>query len=117
MKGKINPSLSSVGAIDGIQFEKDLGSFTLGAFGGSRPDYRTYGFDFSLWQYGAYLGHNYRKGMQQMQSTLGFIDQSNGGHTDRRFLYLQHMNTLVKDLVFFGTMEMDLYKKVDDTPE
>ncbi len=114
---KINPALSSVGAIDGVQFEKDLGSFTVGAFGGSRPDYRNYGFDLGLWQYGAYLGHNYRRDMRQMQSTLGFIDQSNGGHTDRRFLYLQHMNTMLKNLVFFGTMEMDLYKKVDGKAE
>jgi len=36
---KINPMLSSVGAIDGLQFEKKFNSLTLGAIAGSRPDY------------------------------------------------------------------------------
>lgn len=114
---KINPSLSNVGAIDGLQFEKNLGSFTVGAFGGSRPDYRDYGFDFSLWQYGAYFGHTYKRDIRQMQSSIAFVDQNNSGQTDRRFLYFQHTNMLVKNLFFFGTVEMDLYKKVNDQEE
>jgi hypothetical protein len=114
---KINPTLSNVGAIDGAQFERNLGDFIIGAFAGSRPDYMNYGFDFSLWQYGAYFGHALKRGMRQMQSSIAFVDQNNSGQTDRRFLYFQHTNSLLKNLFFFGTVEMDLYKKVDDTPE
>jgi hypothetical protein len=49
---KINPKISSIGSIDGLQFEKTLGKFALGAVAGSRPDYSTYGFNFNLFQFG-----------------------------------------------------------------
>jgi hypothetical protein len=52
-----------------------------------------------------------------MQSTLGFIEQKNQSKTDRRFLYFQHINSLVKNLYFFGSAEMDLYKVVDGQAE
>ena len=117
MGRKINPTLSNVGAIDGLQFEKDLGAFKVGAFGGSRPDYRDYGFDFSLWQYGAYFGHTLKRDMRQMQSSIAIVDQNNSGQTDRRFLYFQHTNSLIRNLFFFGTVEMDLYKKVNEKEE
>ena len=35
----------------------------------------------------------------------------NNGMTDRRFAYLQHANSLVRNLYFFGSVEVDLYKK------
>lgn len=114
---KINPTISNVGAIDGIQFEKNIKSFIIGAFAGSRPDYRDYGFDFNLLQYGAYLGHKHSKGKKMAQSSLAFVEQNNTGKTDRRFLYFQHTNSLVKNLFFFGTVEVDLYKKINDQPE
>lgn len=114
---KINPTLSNVGAIDGMQFEKNIKSFIIGAFAGSRPDYRDYGFDFNLLQYGAYLGHVYKRKKGQAQSSFAFVEQNNNGNTDRRFLYFQHTNSLLKNLFFFGTMEVDLYKKVNDAPE
>lgn len=112
---KINPRISNVGAIDGLQVEKTFGSFTLGAFGGSRPDYRDYGFHFGLMQYGAYLGHDFtpakRKG--NMQTSVAVAEQTNNGFTDRRFAYFQHANSLIKNLYFFGSVEMDLYKKLN----
>ena len=52
-----------------------------------------------------------------MQNTLAYIEQTNHSMTDRRFAYFQHSNMLVKNLYFFGSAEVDLYKKVDDTPE
>jgi len=44
---RINPSLSSIGAIDGLQVEKSYGRFSAGAVIGLRPDYSDYGFDIN----------------------------------------------------------------------
>jgi hypothetical protein len=114
---KINPRLSSVGAIDGIQFEKKFSFLTLGAFAGSRPDYTDYSFNFDLLQYGVYLGHELQKDNVSMQNSLAFIEQTNQSATDRRFVYFQHSSWLMKNLFFFASAEMDLYKKVNDTIE
>jgi hypothetical protein len=35
---RVNPSLSNIGAVDGLQAETTIGNFTLGAVGGSRPN-------------------------------------------------------------------------------
>ena len=114
---KINPKISSVGAIDGLQFEKKIRSFTLGAFAGSRPDYLDYSINFDLLQYGIYLSHELKKEHIYMQSSLGYIEQTNNSATDRRFIYFQHSNSLVKNLYFFGSAELDLYKVVDEQQE
>jgi hypothetical protein len=109
---KINPNLSSVGAIDGLQFEKKFKSISVGAFAGSRPDYNDYSYSFKLFQYGAYIGHNYQNDKKSMQTSLAYIEQKNDGNTDRRFAYFQHANSLIKKIYFFGSIEMDLYEKV-----
>jgi hypothetical protein len=109
---KINPNLSSVGAIDGLQFEKKFRSISVGAFVGSRPDYNDYSYSFKLLQYGAFVGHNYQKEKKSMQTSVAFVQQQNDGNTDRRFLYFQHANSLLKKLYFFGSIEMDLYEQV-----
>jgi hypothetical protein len=114
---KINPKLSSVGAIDGIQFEEKLKSFTLGAIAGSRPDYKDYSVNLDLLQYGVYLGHELQKQKVSMQNSLAFIEQTNKSKTDRRFMYFQHSSWLMKNLSFFASGEMDLYKKVNDKKE
>ena len=114
---RINPKLSSVGAIDGLQFEKKFNDFSIGAFVGSRPDYMDYSINLNLFQYGIYAGHEHNAKNGMMQSTLGYIQQDNDWQTDRRFLYFQHINTIVKNLYFFGSAEMDLYKKVNDKQE
>ena len=114
---KINPKLSSVGAIDGLQFEKKFKSLTLGAIAGSRPDYADYSINTNLLQYGIYVGHELVKKNGSMQNTLAFIEQTNQSMTDRRFAYFQHSNMLVKNLFLFASAEVDLYKKVDETPE
>jgi hypothetical protein len=107
---KINPRISNMGAIDGLQFETRVKSFTAGILAGSRPDYNDYGFNFNLFQYGAYLSHDLFTQKGSMQSSLAYVEQKNNGKTDRRFTYFQHSNTLIKNLTFFGTVEFDLYK-------
>ena len=114
---KINPKLSSVGAIDGIQIEKSFNSLTLGAIVGSRPDYTDYGINPNLLQYGIYLGHELKGINGSMQNTLAFIEQTNHSMTDRRFAYFQHTNMLIKNLFFFGSAEIDLFKNVDGIQE
>jgi hypothetical protein len=110
---KINPMLSNVGAIDGLQVEKSFGQISVGAFVGSRPDYLYYSYNFNLFQYGAYLGHNYKEKNGNAQTTFAFVDQENNWNTDRRFVYFQHYNSLVKNLYFLGSAELELYQKVD----
>ncbi len=114
---KINPMLSSVGAIDGLQFEKKFKSMTMGAFVGSRPDYKDYSINPGLFQYGAYLGHDLKGGKLSMQNSLAFVEQTNNSHTDRRFVYLQHNSWLMKNISLFGSAEMDLYKRVNEVEE
>lgn len=108
---KINTRLSNVGAIDGLQYETRYKSFTAGAFAGSRPDYMDYSFNFNLLQYGGYLSHDVTTSKGNMQSSVAFVEQKNNGITDRRFTYLQHSNSLVPNLYFFGSVEFDLYNK------
>ncbi len=110
---KVNPMLSSVGAIDGIQYDAKLKSFRAGIFAGTRPDYMDYSFNAQLLQYGAYIGHDHsnKKG-GNTQTSMAFIEQMNNGNIDRRFAYLQHSNSLLTNLYFFGSVEFDLYNQV-----
>jgi len=115
---RINPRISNVGAIDGLQYEYRPGRFTIGAFAGWRPDYQDYSFNPDLFQFGAYAGHDLAGKNGSMQTTLAFINQLNSGNTDRRFAYIQHANSLVRNLYFFGSAEVDLYRmtmRVSDT--
>jgi len=114
---RINPRLSSIGAIDGIQFEKRFGSLTLGAVAGSRPDYQDYSLNLNLLQYGIYMGHELTRSRVRIQNSLAFIEQTNRLVTDRRFLYYQHSSWLMKNINFFASAEMDLYKKVNESKE
>ncbi|MBE0646592.1 MAG: hypothetical protein IH596_02290 [Bacteroidales bacterium] len=109
---KINPRISNMGAVDGLQFEMRFKPITIGILGGSRPDYSNYGFDFSLLQFGAYVAHDQQTKNGFLQTTLAFVQQMNGGNVDRRFAYLQHTNSVVKNLTFFGSVEVDFYQLV-----
>lgn len=108
---KINSNLSNVGAIDGVQFETKLRNFSVGAIAGYRPDYLNYGLDFNSFEYGAFVAHSFLKGNGRMQNSLAFFEQRNNSQIDRRFTYFQHSNTLIKNLNFFFSFEMDLYKR------
>ena len=114
---KINTRISNVGAVDGVQYETRIRSFTAGAFAGTRPDYENYSFNASLVQYGAYLSHDHKTAKGEMQSSLAFVEQMNNGNTDRRFAYFQHSNALLPGLYFFGSVEADLYRKVLNTTD
>jgi len=111
---KINPKISSMGAIDGLQFEKGFGNFVAGVLAGSRPDYSDYSFNIKLMQAGAYLSHISDKDKKHFQTTLGFVEQRNQGNVDRRFVYFQHSNDLMNNLNFFSSAETDLYQKVNE---
>jgi hypothetical protein len=45
------------------------------------------------------------------------MEQMNNMKTDRRFLYFQHTNSLLKNIFFFSTFEVDLYKVKLDLPQ
>ncbi len=109
---KINPKISNVGAIDGVQFDKKYKTISFGVIAGTRPNYTDYSFDAKLLQFGGYLSHDYNTKNGNMQSSVAVIEQENNGKTDRRFTYFQHSNALVKNLYLFGSVEFDLYKKV-----
>jgi hypothetical protein len=110
----INPQFSSLGAIDGIQFEKGLGNFRIGAIAGSRPNFTDYSPDFNLLQFGVFAGFVSPNPSRFHQTTLGFSQQLNGSQTDRRFVFIQHSGEWVKNLYVFGSMEMDLYENINN---
>jgi len=114
---KINPKISSIGAIDGLQIEKKINNFTLGAFVGMRPDYMDYGFNTNLLQFGAYVNHFYKGKHGIVENTLAFVEQKNNGKTDRRIAYFQHSNSLLKSLYFFGTAELEMYQKINEVAQ
>jgi len=113
---RINTRIASMGATDGIQFEKSFNNFTVGVLAGSRPDYQNYSFDPKLFQYGAYLAYSSKSPGKFTESSVAFVQQTNDFKTDRRFLYFQHSNNLIKNLNFFSTVEMDLFSIVNDVP-
>ena len=110
---KINPFLANAGAVDGLQYEKQIRNFTVGAVAGMRPDIYDYGFNPTLFQYGAFAAHNFRNG--KARTTLAFMNQTNNMITDRRFAYFQHSNSLVKKVSLFCSFEVDLYSLQNNT--
>ncbi len=114
---KINPKIANVGAIDGLQFEKQWNHFFAGAAVGTRPDYLKYGHNIHLPEYGAYIGHSGDTKNGHFQSTLAFFEQRNQSNIDRRFVYFQHTNSSVKNLNIFSSFEIDLYKLENDKPK
>ena len=113
---KINPKLSSIGAIDGLQYEAGFKNFRIGAVVGFRPDYSDYSVNTKLLEYGGYLAHEYKNDNGILQNSLAFFEQKNNGKTDRRFAYFQHNNSLLKNLFFFVSSEIDLYKLENGIP-
>lgn len=114
---KINFNLSNIGAIDGLQAEKKWKRIVAGVFAGSRPDHTDYGINLDLLQYGAYTGHTLEGKNGTMQNTVAFAEQRNGGMTDRRFGYVQHMNSLIKRVFIFSSAEFDLYTLENNLPK
>lgn len=111
---KINPQLANIGAIDGIQYEKNIRKFSVGAVAGFRPDLYSYGFNPTLFQFGAFAAHNFNKG--QAQTSIAVMNQTNNMITDRRFAYIQHNNSLIKRVNLFCSFEVDLYSLQNNQP-
>lgn len=112
----INPVLANVGAIDGLQYEKKLNNFTVGAIAGTRPDIYTYGFNTSYLQFGVFAAHHFNAKKGFAQTTVSLINQMNNSLTDRRFAYLQHSNSLIDKVTLFSSFEIDLYGLKNNQP-
>ncbi len=112
---RINQRISSLGASDGLQIEKSFNRFTMGALVGSRPDFANYGFNSNLLQYGAFVAYDTKNANTYSQSSFAFVNQMNNSKTDRRFIYFQHSSSVIKNLTFFSTFEVDLYKMTVDS--
>jgi hypothetical protein len=111
---RVNQRFSSVGAIDGLQFQTAFSKNVLvGVILGTRPRLVDYAFDHSLMQGGIYLGIG--RDQSTRQGSIGIMEQRNGGLTDRRFAYLQYSDQLTKNITVFASAEIDLYKNVRDT--
>ena len=113
---KINPKLSSVGAIDGVQYERAKGDWVFGAVLGARPDYSDYSMNPDLLQAGVYVSKNANLKDGYRQTTMGLIQQMNSFRTDRRYLYFQHSGSLTRNTYVFGSLEADLFENVNDHP-
>jgi hypothetical protein len=113
---KINLNMANIGAVDGLQYEFSHKTMTYGFLGGSRPDYNTYGFNPSLLQFGAFVSQNLQTKRGPMQTSLAVFNQMNNFKTDRRFAYLQHSNSLLKNLSLFASAELDFYTLVNGQP-
>jgi hypothetical protein len=109
---KINPKVSSIGAIDGLQAEKSFGNFYTGIIAGFRPDIFDYNFNADLMQYGAYIGLKSQTKEFYSHTTLGAMEQNNNGNVDRRYTYFQHSSTIAQKLSIFSSFELDLYNQV-----
>ena len=106
-----NRSVSNLGVSDGIQFESSWNDFQSGIIIGSRPNLYDYGYNLKLFQFGGYISRadTFQNGL--MQNTLAFIQQTNDFKIDRRFIYVQHNNSSIKNVNMFISSEFDLYKR------
>ncbi len=107
----INRNISNIGSVDGIQFETKLPVFSVGLIAGSRPDFRYMGLNVKLFQYGVYLSRNDTVNYGLLKNTVGYFEQTNDFKTDRRFIYFQHSNSVIKNTSLFFSTEIDLFKK------
>ena len=108
----INTNMANVGAVDGFQFESRSTNFDYGAVLGSRPD-SVYGVSPKLLQFGAFMSYHLKNNNGNFQTSLALFNQMNSFKTDRRFAYIQHSNSLLKNLDLFCSFEIDLYSKTD----
>jgi hypothetical protein len=106
---KVNDHITNIGALDGIQYSRQLKKIRIGGFVGTRPDYSDYRITFDLPQAGIYLAHRAENSKGYAKSTVSFVEQMNSGATDRRFLYFQHSNSMVKNVHIFSSFELDLF--------
>jgi hypothetical protein len=113
MGRKMNNHLATMGAIDGLQIEKNFKKLTLGAFGGTRPDNQDYSFNSNLGQFGGYMAHEIVTSNGPIQTSIAFAEQKYFSATDRRFIYFQHSNAWIKKLQFFYSIECELFQNIN----
>lgn len=109
---RINPRMSNLGAVDGLQFEKQFGRFYAGGILGSRPDFADYSLNVNLLQGGAFVGIRSGTARQSHHTTVGIMEQFNRFKEDRRFVYVQHSSQPAKNISLFGSAELDLYQNI-----
>ncbi|MEW6194876.1 MAG: hypothetical protein AB1521_06965 [Bacteroidota bacterium] len=107
----LNNKISSIGSIDGLQYQHKVGRFYLGGLVGSHPNFSDYGYNSKMFEYGFYINRLDTLGISNMENTIAFFNQTNDFKTDRRYLYLQHTNNIIKSTNFFASSEIDLFKK------
>ena len=106
---KINTKASTIGTIDGLQVEKYFDNVYVGVIAGFRPNFSDYGFNSDLLQYGGYFGVETESNDFYSQTTLGAVEQTNSGATDRRYIFLQHNSTIASNLNLFSSAELDIF--------
>lgn len=106
---KINRRVASLGIIDGIHLEKQLGKFHVGGIAGFRPNFRNNAFNTNMPQMGGYLGVSHKDQGESFEATFGLLEQKNGNAIDRRYLYAQGSASLGYGFSLFSSAEMDLY--------
>jgi hypothetical protein len=109
---RINPRMSNLGAVDGLQFEKQLGRLYVGGILGSRPDFADYSLNVNLLQGGAFVGIRSGTARQSHHTTVGIVEQFNHFKEDRRFVYVQHSSQPTKNISLFSSAELDLYQNI-----
>lgn len=109
---KINRRVSSLGAIDGIQWEGSWNRWSLGTIVGSRPDFETFGYNPELLQYGLYGAYDWQQKASTGQISFGILEQRNAGAIDRRYIYTQQ-NFSWGRFYAFASAEVDLYENFD----
>lgn len=109
----LNSKISNISTIDGAMVEKSFSSWTFGLVAGSRPDFKDFSFNPKLFEYGGYISKTDKFGTGVMENTISAFNQTNDFKTDRRFLYFQHTNSLIKNTFLFGSAEVDLFKIAD----
>ena len=105
----INPKISNLSSVDGLQFQKKFSNYFGGLLVGSRPDFATLGYNSKLFEYGGYIGRTDTIESGIMENTIAFFQQTNNFKTDRRFMYFQHNNSVLKDFNFSLSSELDLF--------
>jgi len=105
----LNPKVSNISSVDGLQFQTKFSNFFSGLIIGSRPDFADLGFNSKLFEYGGYIGRTDTINSGLMENTIAFFQQTNNSKTDRRFIYFQHNNSLIQKLNIFLSSEIDIY--------
>ena len=111
----LNPHISNVGTIDGVQYEYSFSRYYTGIILGSRPNFSDYGYNAKLFQIGGYAGRVDSLHSSTMENTVAVFNQTNNFKTDRRYIYFQHTNDILPKTYLFVSSEVDMFKKVNGT--